>query len=119
MAVELKFDQALNVNITIRQKDYYKKYFIVKINGEDYLWDDVDEIIFMAKKNKKSSPVLTMKKSTGEIEVSPGQMIFNLPQTLTNIEPGDYTYTEMQIIFTGNKQKTWWKGTLKVLERVI
>lgn len=120
MSVHLNFDQALQVFITIRQGDYYKKIFLVKINGEDYSWDGVEEIILVSKKNKESDPIITMKKSTGEIEITSGQMILNMPQILTNIEAGDYEFLEMQVIFTGDKQKTWWAGgMLTVLERVI
>lgn len=116
----LDFDKALNVQLTIRQGDNYDRAFLVKKNGEDYDWDNVDDLIFQVKSSKRvETPTIELKKSTTDIEISTGRMIWHLPPAKTNVIAGDYKSLELLILFTNTKPKTWIDGTCRVLERGI
>jgi len=111
----LDFDNVIKTPVSFYKGNHYDKTFHVTKNGIDYNWDGVEDIIVLARKDKKSiTNVLELKKSSGDIEISTGYMTWHLTATKTNIEPGDYDCFEVVIIFTGGKVRLWWDAKLRV-----
>lgn len=122
----LDFDQPLNVKLIFYQGNYYRKTYLVKkklADGTlvDYDWANVTELILEIKKDKRDiDKVLELKKSTGEIEISPGLLIITFSVEKTSaVEPGDYKSTELVILFENTKPKIWWDGAAQSKRRSV
>ncbi|MDQ7818819.1 MAG: hypothetical protein RDU14_17460 [Melioribacteraceae bacterium] len=116
----LNFDQSVPVHLILRQGDHYDKVFVVKKNGIDYDWANVTDIILQMKANKSAEDsVLELKFSTGDIEKSSGLMIWHIPSSKSDIEPGQYESLELLILFSNDKPKLWFDGTGEVKKRGI
>lgn len=116
----LNFDKAINVHLILRQGDSYDKTFLVIRNGVDYDWAGVSDIIMEVKKTKTSSDkVIELKRSTGEIETTTGQMIWHLSPAKTNVEPAEYSSFELLVLFNTGKPKLWIDGACTIKPRGI
>ncbi|MBI1936650.1 MAG: hypothetical protein HYS25_00855 [Ignavibacteriales bacterium] len=116
----LDFDNSLSVHLVLRQGDHYDRVFIVKKNGVSFDWVNVTEIILEVKETKKSTEkIIELKLSTGEIEISPGQMTWHIPSSKTDIKAGEYKSIELLIVYSNTKPKLWFDGKCTVMTRGI
>lgn len=116
----LNFDQSIPVHLILRQGDHYDKVFLVKKNGIDYDWTNVTEIILQLKRSKSDEePALELKLSENDIEINTGTMIWHLPKSKSDIEPGTYDSLELLILFSNDKPKLWFDGSGEVKKRGI
>lgn len=114
----LDFDNVIRAKVSFYRGNHYEKMFLVKKNGIDYDWTDVEDIIVIAKKDKKSNTEdLKLSLTEGSIQIGTGWMKWILDATKTNIQIGEYNCFEVILIFTGNKQRVWWDGALIVKQR--
>lgn len=114
----LDFDHVIKTPVSFYAGNHYDKVFHVTKNGIDYDWAGIEDVVVLAKKDKKSTTEsLLLKKSTNDIELSPGYMTWHLTADKTAIEAGTYNCFEVTIISTGNKKRVWWDSGLKVKQR--
>jgi len=114
----LDFDNVIKTKVAFYRFNHYEKMFKVKKNGIDYDWADVENIIVIAKKDKKSNTEdMRLSLSEGNIQIGTGWMKWILNATKTSLAPGEYNCFEVILIFNGNKQRVWWDSGLIVKQR--